>query len=66
MNNESGEFRAFATGWYLEEGRFTYMESGYRAEKVEVAYGWWKYTGWAMKFVFNHTLYRKLRRIRDN
>lgn len=51
-------------GWDLEEGRITYMETGYRVEKVEVAHGWRRYTGWAMKFVFNHTLYRKLRRIR--
>lgn len=58
--------------WILEEGKFTYIENGYRVEKVEIAYGWRKiYRGAVeihlvpLKFIFNHTLYNKIKRIRN-
>lgn len=51
--------------WILEEGKFTYIENGYRIEKAEVAYGWRKYTEEPLKFVFNHTLYNKIKRIKN-
>lgn len=51
--------------WILEEGKFTYIENGYRVEMVEIAYGWRKYTAEPLKFVFNHTLYKKIKRIRN-
>lgn len=51
-------------GWILEEGKFTYIEKGYRVEKVEVAYAWRKYTDELLKVVFNHTLYRKIKELR--
>lgn len=51
--------------WIIEEGKFTYDEFGYRVEMVEVAYGWRKYTTEPLKFVFNHTLYKKIKRIKE-
>lgn len=51
--------------WILEEGKFTYIENGYRVEMVEIAYGWRKYTTEPLKFIFNHTLYNKIKRIRN-
>lgn len=50
--------------WFLEEGKFTYIENGYRIDKVEVAYAWRKYTTGLLKIVFNHTLYNKIKRIK--
>lgn len=58
------EYRGQTLSWNLEEGKFTYVENGYRVEKVEIAYGWRKYTAEPLKFVFNHTLYRKIKEIR--
>ena len=52
--------------WIIEEGNITYIENGYRVEKVEVAYGWRKYTTEPLKFVFNHTLYNKFKRIKND
>lgn len=51
---------------FREEGKFTYTENGYRVEMVEVAYAWRKYTAEPLKFVFNHTLYNKLKRIKQS
>lgn len=51
--------------WDIPEGKITYIENGYRVEMVEVAYGRRKYTDATLKFVFNHTLYRKIKRIRN-
>lgn len=50
--------------WIFEEGKFTYIENGYRVEMVEIAYAWRKYTTEPLKFVFNHTLYKKIKEIR--
>lgn len=50
--------------WILEEGKFTFVEFGYRVEKVEIAYGWRKYTEETLKITFNHTLYNKFKRIK--
>lgn len=51
--------------WILEEGKFTFVEFDYRVEKVEVAYGRRKYTEETLKIAFNHTLYNKIKRIRN-
>lgn len=51
--------------WILEEGKFTFVEFGYRVEMVEIAYGWRKYTAEPLKFIFNHTLYNKIKRIKN-
>lgn len=50
--------------WILEEGKFTFVEFGYRVEKVEIAYGWRKYTDEPLKITFNHTLYNKIKMIK--
>ena len=47
--------------WNPEEGKITFIENGYRIEKVEVAHGWRKYTEGLLKFVFNHTPITKLK-----
>ena len=51
--------------WFLEEGKFTYIENGYRVEKIEVSYGRRKYTEKTLKIIFNHTLYRKIKQLRN-
>lgn len=51
--------------WILEEGKITYIENGYRVEKVEVAYGYRKYTDETLKIIFNHTLMNKIKQLRN-
>ncbi|MCQ2209715.1 MAG: hypothetical protein MJZ34_05435 [Paludibacteraceae bacterium] len=49
--------------WIFEEGKITYVEFGHRIEKVEVAYAW--HIAEPLKFLFNHTLYNKIKRIKN-